>query len=128
MVAAASECAREDFKQINPELCRCPISFAGISDLASMLRYDKKAMSAKRDWRARVQGDMDFELDQISIKAVDRLKVPIFIAHGEDDHNVPLSQSRRLSEALTRLGRKHDYVVYQDEGHGFSDPRTPPTS
>ncbi|MGK6353767.1 alpha/beta hydrolase family protein [Sphingomonas sp. DT-207] len=110
----------------NPELYRCAISFAGISDVASMLRFDRKSFSAPRyarDWQSRVQGDKDFGLDQISpIKMVDKLTVPILIAHGEDDDNVPLYQSRRLHEALGKAGRRHEYVVYEGEGHGFANP------
>jgi dipeptidyl aminopeptidase/acylaminoacyl peptidase len=110
----------------NPELYRCAISFAGISDVAAMLQYDHSAFVAARyfrDWRTRVQGDRSFELDQVSpIKAVDRMTVPILIAHGADDSNVPVIQSKRLHDALTRLGRPHEYVVYPGEGHGFQDP------
>jgi dipeptidyl aminopeptidase/acylaminoacyl peptidase len=110
----------------NPEIYRCAISFAGISDVASQLRYDRKSFSAIRyfrNWRDRVRGDKSFELDTISpIKQAAQMTVPILIAHGEDDDNVPLSQSRRLHEALVKLKRPHEYVTYPNEGHGFSDP------
>ena len=110
----------------NPEMYRCAISFAGVSDVASMLRYDRRSMSATRyfrDWRSRVQGDKDFALDTVSpLKQVERMTVPILLAHGEEDDNVPLYQSRRLHEALSKLKRPHEYVVYPKEGHGFSDP------
>lgn len=110
----------------NPELYRCAISFAGVSDVAAMLRYDQRGFAATRyfrDWRARVQGDKSFELDQISpLKMVDRLAIPILLAHGKDDDNVPFVQSRRLHEALARLNKPHEYVVYEKEGHGFADP------
>ena len=110
----------------NPETYRCAISFAGVSDVASMLRYDGRTMAATRyfsDWRTRVQGDKHFELDTVSpLKQVERMRVPILLAHGEDDDNVPLYQSRRLHDALQKLGRAHEYVVYPKEGHGFADP------
>lgn len=110
----------------NPELYRCAISFAGVSDVASMLRYSAKSFSAPRyfrDWRARVQGDKGFELDQISpLKQVEKLTVPLLIAHGTEDDTVPLSQSRRLHDAMLKIKRPHEYVVYEGEGHGFDDP------
>lgn len=110
----------------NPEIYRCAISFAGVSDVASMLRYDRSAMSATRyfrDWRARVQGDRNFELDRISpIKLAEKMTVPILLAHGEKDDNVPPYQSRRLHEALAKLNRPHEYISYPKEGHGFTDP------
>jgi dipeptidyl aminopeptidase/acylaminoacyl peptidase len=33
---------------------------------------------------------------------------------------VPVSQSIRLHEALERAGKPNEYVLYPDEGHGFS--------
>ncbi|MGC6400625.1 prolyl oligopeptidase family serine peptidase [Sphingomonas sp. FW199] len=110
----------------NPDIYRCAISWAGISDVASMLRYDAREMAATRyfmDWRDRVRGDDDFKLAQISpIKAAERINIPLLIGHGAKDDNVPLYQSRRLHEALEKLGKPHDYVVYPGEGHSFSDP------
>ncbi|WP_260580500.1 alpha/beta hydrolase family protein [Sphingopyxis sp. PET50] len=48
---------------------------------------------------------------------------PILIAHGEDDSNVPISQSKKLVAALKKAGKSdYEYVAYKDEGHGFSDP------
>jgi dipeptidyl aminopeptidase/acylaminoacyl peptidase len=110
----------------NPELYRCAISFAGVSDVQSQLKFNRKSFSAPRyfrDWRERVQGDKHFDLDQISpLKAVDRMTVPILIAHGDEDTTVPVSQSKHLHEALVKLGRAHEYVIYPGEAHGFKDP------
>jgi dipeptidyl aminopeptidase/acylaminoacyl peptidase len=110
----------------NADLYRCAISWAGISDVESMLRYDRRQITASRyfnDWRDRVRGDEDFRLSQVSpIKSVASIAMPILIGHGGKDDNVPLYQSRRLHEAMEKLGKPHDYVVYPDEGHSFSDP------
>lgn len=110
----------------NPDLYRCAISFAGISDVDAMLRFDRHTFPTRgqaRSWRARIEGDPGFSLDSISpLKLADRLTVPILIAHGTADDNVPVAQSRALDEALTRLGRAHDYVEYPGEGHGLDLP------
>ncbi len=110
----------------NPETYRCAISFAGVSDIEAQLKYSRKSFSAPRyfrDWRERVQGEASFQLDQISpLKQVARMTVPILIAHGTDDDTVPTSQSKKLHEALVKLGRPHEYVLYKDEGHGFDNP------
>lgn len=110
----------------NPEIYRCAISFAGISDLTAQLRYDRRSLSATRyfrAWRERVQGDKDFDLKTVSpLYAVDRIKIPLLIAHGADDETVPLSQSKKLHDALLKAKKPHSYIVYEDEGHGFDDP------
>jgi dipeptidyl aminopeptidase/acylaminoacyl peptidase len=107
----------------NPEIYRCAISFAGISDVNAMLKYDRKTFAAPRyfrNWRERVQGDKNFDLNSVSpLRAVDRVRIPLLIAHGEKDDNVPMSQSQKLHEALTKAGKPHEYVIYQGERHGF---------
>ncbi|WP_186728749.1 alpha/beta hydrolase family protein [Sphingomonas panacisoli] len=110
----------------NPDIYRCAISLAGVSDIAAQLKYDRKSFVAARyyrNWRDRVQGGNSVDLDAISPakRAVD-LKVPILIAHGDADTNVPPIQSKMLADALTKLGRPPEYYVYKGEGHGFSKP------
>ena len=110
----------------NPELYRCAISFAGISDIAGQLAYDKPGFESGRSfkgWQARIRGNRGFELESISpLAQVARLRTPILIAHGAADDNVPVIQSVQLHDALTRLGRPHEFVVYPGEGHGLDDP------
>ena len=110
----------------NPDLYRCAISFAGVSDIGAQLKYDRKMLLAPRyfrDWRDRIQGKDGTTLDSISpAKRVADLKIPILIAHGDSDTNVPPAQSKALVDALTKLGRPPEYYVYKGEGHGFSKP------
>jgi dipeptidyl aminopeptidase/acylaminoacyl peptidase len=42
--------------------------------------------------------------------------VPFLLATAPD------AKGCRLHEALLKLKRPHEYVVYPKEGHGFSDP------
>ncbi len=110
----------------NPEIYRCAISFAGLSDVSAQLRYNRRSFAAERyyrDWRERVQGDKSFELDTISpLAQAARVAIPLLIVHGTDDDVVPPFQSRRMHEALVKLGRKHDFHLYEGEAHGFADP------
>ncbi|HEX8379211.1 MAG TPA: S9 family peptidase [Allosphingosinicella sp.] len=107
----------------NPDLYRCSVSFAGISDIPSMLRYDRSKFVATRyyrDWRDRIRGPEDFDLKNVSpINRAREIRVPMLIAHGEKDSNVPANQSKRLHEALRKAGIPHEYVTYPEEGHGF---------
>jgi dipeptidyl aminopeptidase/acylaminoacyl peptidase len=110
----------------NPDIYRCAISFAGVSDISAQLKYDRKFLIAARyyrNWRDRVQGSDGIKLDSLSpAKRAADLKVPILIAHGDADTNVPPIQSKMLFDALTKLGRPPEYYVYKGEGHGFTKP------
>ena len=46
---------------------------------------------------------------------------PFLFFHGSDDRLVPLDQSRRLADRLSRLGVPARLVVFEGEGHRFSD-------
>ena len=110
----------------NPDIYRCAISLAGVSDLPAQLRYDRRSFKASRyfaAWREKVQGDKDFDLKTVSpLYAVDRISIPLLIAHGTEDETVPISQSKKLHEALTKANKPHSYIVYEGEGHGFNKP------
>jgi dipeptidyl aminopeptidase/acylaminoacyl peptidase len=110
----------------NPERYRCAASFAGVADWDAMLKYDRRYLTktASKSWQARVTGEADFDLAAVSpTQQAARLTRPILIAHGEDDSNVPISQSKKLVAALKKAGKSdYEYVAYKDEGHGFSDP------
>lgn len=48
------------------------------------------------------------------------LKAPLLIFQGARDSNVPKSESDLLVAVLGELRKQHEYVVYPDEGHGFT--------
>lgn len=110
----------------NPEIYRCAVSFAGVSDIRSMLRYDPSGWIARRyyrDWRDRIRGDSKFDLETVSpLAQAGQIRIPLLLAHGKDDKRVPPSQSTKLHEALRRAGKTHEYVLYPEEGHGFAKP------
>ena len=53
------------------------------------------------------------------IHEIDRLQVPLFIGHGEQDARVHPDQAEELVEELRRLGKAFEYVTYPEEAHGF---------
>ena len=107
----------------NPERYRCAASFAGISDVPKWLKYSGRFEGTKHreNWRAQMQGDKTFDLKTVSpIYTVDRLKVPVLIAHGDADTRVPFKQSKQYADALTAAGKVHEFYTIADEGHGFT--------
>ena len=50
---------------------------------------------------------------------IDKIKVPLFIAQGTNDPRVKKSESDQIVEALKQVGIEVQYMVKDDEGHGF---------
>jgi len=53
---------------------------------------------------------------------VDKITTPTLILNGADDVNVPLLNAEQLYQALRRLGRETELVIYPGQGHGIAKP------
>jgi dipeptidyl aminopeptidase/acylaminoacyl peptidase len=111
----------------DPQRYRCAVSFAGPTDLRSMLRYDSNSFVPRRYIRAhrqRIEGEERVDLDAVSpLRQAARLSVPLLIGHGNNDITVPPDQSRRLVNALTRRRAANvESVFYPKAAHGFTMP------
>ncbi len=108
----------------NPERYRCAASFAGVTDWDKQLSYDGRFLRSryKREWQEEIRGDEEFDLDTVSpARLVAQLERPILLAHGKKDSTVPFSQFKFYRSELEKAGKDADYIVYESEGHGFSD-------
>lgn len=50
---------------------------------------------------------------------MDGWRSPVLLIHGDDDRNVPFSESVDIAEALARRGVEYETLVFPDEVHGF---------
>lgn len=109
----------------NPERYRCAASFAGVTDWRKILAYDSKFLSTFRNkqYREQVRGEKDFDLDSVApAQTIDRLTRPLLVAQGKKDTIVPYSQYKILQSAAARAGKPVEWLVFEDEGHGFDKP------
>lgn len=98
---------------------RCAISYAGVSDLSAMKRYDLKFLLgkyAKTFWKKQVK---DFASVSPRFHA-DEFATPILVAHGVEDKRVPVKQSRWLADALKKAGKDYQYLEQKEGDHHFS--------
>ena len=98
---------------------RCAISYAGVSDLSAMKRYDKAFLLgkyAKGYWNKQVR---DFTAVSPRFQA-ESFGAPILVAHGVEDKRVPVKQSRWLVEALKKAGKPYQYLEQKEGDHHFS--------
>ncbi|MEM9388037.1 MAG: alpha/beta fold hydrolase [Pseudomonadota bacterium] len=91
-----------------PDRYRCAVSLNGVTDLDTMLRYDRKLFIASRyaqRWEERVAGvDLD-NLDRVSpTHQAERIKVPTLLVQGEADRNVPKQQADMYLAAVRKTG------------------------
>jgi dipeptidyl aminopeptidase/acylaminoacyl peptidase len=66
--------------------------------------------------------DLDQHHDEIvrtrsAMRWAERIDAPVLIMHGGADDGMPVSQSRRLDARLTELGKPHELIIFEGEGH-----------
>ena len=53
------------------------------------------------------------------VASLDTWRSPVLLVHGDDDHNVPFSETRWLVRELASRGVEHEVLVFPDEVHSF---------
>ncbi|MBS0199329.1 MAG: S9 family peptidase [Proteobacteria bacterium] len=104
-----------------PELYKCAIGYAGVYDLSLMRKVgDIQERESGRRYLDRVLGNDPAVLAANSpARNTDKIKVPVFLAHGSIDRRVPMDQFKALKKALEANGAKVETMVADGEGHGF---------
>jgi len=46
----------------------------------------------------------------------------MLIAQGANDPRVKQAESEQIVAAMSRKGIDHEYLLFEDEGHGFAKP------
>lgn len=103
-----------------PGLYKCAVDYAGVSDWSIGLRKsDTSHFSAGRKYFAQAIGDQAAARAISPLYQLDKLQVPVLIAHGEDDPRVPYENAKDLRDALEKAGKPYEWLSKPKEGHGF---------
>lgn len=115
----------------HPDVYKCSIAIAPVSDLNAMLA-ESKQKHGRDHWavsyweREMADGDARrARLDAISpAKSAEKIKVPVLLIHGYDDSVVPISQSELMEKALNKAGKPVEFVKLSGEDHWMSKAET----
>lgn len=109
----------------NPEIFRCGVEWAGVTDLT--LRYntpqdDATVDSLNYDLKTLIGdpvADAAMFKQNSPLQNTDKLTQPLLIAHGAMDRRVPIVHATDLYSAVKSHNKNVEWIVYSDEGHGW---------
>jgi dipeptidyl aminopeptidase/acylaminoacyl peptidase len=103
------------------ERFRCAVCKYGDCDLLTTWSQGDRegVLYCGENMLGRPSRNRDVYLRGSPVHRLDRLEVPLLIAHGELDARVHPKQSEELVAELRRLGKTFEYVTYPTEAHGF---------
>ncbi|MFP5021315.1 S9 family peptidase [Pseudonocardia phyllosphaerae] len=114
---------------VTPDRFAAAVDYCGISDLANFLRT---LPPFTRPYNAggwfSYAGDPEIpeqEADMLArspITMSDRIRTPLLVAQGANDVRVVQAESDNIVASLRERGVPVEYLVADDEGHGFANP------
>jgi dipeptidyl aminopeptidase/acylaminoacyl peptidase len=103
-----------------PETWAAGVDLYGVANFVTLLQTTHPF---RRKHREAEYGSLERDravLEQISpLKHLDRIVAPLFVAHGENDIRVPMSETEQVVSALRGRGVPVEFVRLPHEGHGF---------
>ena len=106
-----------------PDLYACGVDYVGVSNIFTLLK------TIPPYWKPMLQEFYEQVGDPVKEEAllkaispifhVDNIKAPLFVAQGAKDPRVNKNESDQIVAALAARGVKVEYLVKENEGHGF---------
>jgi dipeptidyl aminopeptidase/acylaminoacyl peptidase len=116
---------------LTPDLYKCVVAIAGVSDLKTMLGHEKRENGPESRtyayWQS-VIGDPDKDAAAIEAVSPYRLaanfKAPVLLIHGTDDLVVPQRQSELMDEALRAANKPVTFLRIGKDDHSLVAPES----
>jgi dipeptidyl aminopeptidase/acylaminoacyl peptidase len=112
------------------DLYRCGIAWSAVTDITLM--HDLWWSDMGDEWRGfgmpAMVGDPARDATQLEatspLRQAARITRPLLLAHGGVDRRVPIEHATRMRDALLAHHADLTWILYPDEGHGWSNPAT----
>ncbi len=109
-----------------PDLYCCAVDIVGPSNLITLIEtippYWAPVIAQFHRRVGDPAKDKDFLWSRSPLSAAAQIRIPLLIAQGANDPRVKQAESEQIVAALEKAGIEHDYMLFEDEGHGFAKP------
>ncbi len=110
----------------NPDLYRCAIAMAALTDIKDFVRGKKRYRFGNvlaENFIGKGFEDKDDIKANSPVKIAGEMTVPLFLAHGELDQQVEFNQYQRMKSALKKSKAKITYMDFKDGDHYLSNQK-----
>ena len=109
-----------------PELFRCAVDIVGPSNLITLINsippYWSTFLATFYERVGNPESEEEFLKSRSPLFSVERIQIPMLIAQGANDPRVKQAESEQIVAAMKEKGIDHEYLLFEDEGHGFARP------
>ena len=109
-----------------PDLFACAVATMGPSNLVTFIETVPPYWSTMLEMMYQRVGhpekDEEFLKSRSPLFHVDQIEIPMLVAQGANDPRVKQAESEQVVEAMREKGIEVEYILFEDEGHGFARP------
>ena len=109
-----------------PDVFRCAVDIVGPSNLKTLIEsippYWAPLVAQFHTRVGNPETEEDFLWSRSPLSRVGDITIPLLIAQGANDPRVKQAESEQIVAALRDKGIDHEYLLFEDEGHGFAKP------
>jgi dipeptidyl aminopeptidase/acylaminoacyl peptidase len=106
-----------------PDLYACGVDYVGVSNLFTFLKtippYWKPMLDMFYEMVGNPERDKELLAEASPVLHAENIRVPLLIAQGAQDPRVNIDESNQMVAALQKHGVPVEYIVKDNEGHGF---------
>ncbi|MCK4638312.1 MAG: S9 family peptidase, partial [Bacteroidales bacterium] len=108
---------------VNPTLYAAGVDYVGVSNLFTFLKTIPPYWKPLLDMMYEMIGNPVIDSVQFAATSpalnANKIMAPLFVAQGANDPRVNINESDQIVEALKKRGIDVEYMVKDNEGHGF---------
>lgn len=106
-----------------PNTFKAAVDIFGVSNLLTFVKtVPKDWLSYMDKMVGNAERDRDKLIEQSPFFYLDKVDCPLLVIQGAKDPRVVKAESDQVVEKLKTLGKTVEYLVFEDEGHGFFRP------
>ncbi|MEI7981895.1 MAG: S9 family peptidase, partial [Bacteroidota bacterium] len=106
-----------------PDLYAAAVDYVGVSNLFTFLKtippYWKPMLDMMYEMVGNPKADSVQFIATSPAMNADKMKTPLFVAQGKNDPRVNINESDQMVNALKKRGITVEYMIKDNEGHGF---------
>lgn len=106
-----------------PDLYAAAVDYVGVSNLFTFMKtippYWEPMLNMMYEMVGDPVKDSILMYEASPVFHADKIKTPLFVAQGANDPRVNIDESDQMVEALRNRGVEVEYLVKDNEGHGF---------
>ncbi len=109
----------------SPELYAAGVDYVGVSNLFTFMKtippYWEPMLEMLYEMVGNPETDSLLMASASPVFHVDKIRAPLFVAQGANDPRVNINESDQIVNALKESGVDVEYMVKDNEGHGFQN-------